>query len=330
MTLLRFIKLTRPVNLLIIAATIVTIFFLVILPHLRYAGIPDSAGILRIDLFLLLASTVMIAAGGYIINDYFDLKTDRINKPEKIIIGKYIKRRVAMLVHIFLNTIAVGIGAYLSIKYKTVWPVAIHAFSTTFLWIYSLVLKRTFLTGNLLIAFLAFLTPMLTVFTVTEALTFEGSIQPCIANPFLSIFHCDIESWKEWLIFIVSIFAFFAFITNLIREIIKDMADVEGDRQIGCKTVPIVWGIAKTKSLVILLLILTATLVTIGAVTYLKETAALIYCLAGVTMPLLLTAFSTWTANNRKGFLQAGNFLKIAMMLGIGITWFIAQRIQHL
>ena len=271
---------------------------------------------------------MMIAAGGYIINDYFDLKTDRINKPEKIIIGKYIKRRLAMLVHIVLNTLAVGIGAYLSLKYESIWPVSIHAFSTTFLWIYSLVLKRTFLTGNLLIALLAFLTPILTVFTATDALDYQNTIQPCITNPLMNqTSFCNVAQLKDWLIFLVGIFAFFAFITNLIREIIKDMADVEGDKHIGCKTIPIVWGIAKTKTLVIVLLFGTSMLVTLGASVYVDDDMATIYCIAGIVIPLVLAAFSTWTAKNRKGFLQAGNFLKIAMMLGIGITWFIAQKL---
>jgi 4-hydroxybenzoate polyprenyltransferase len=328
MVLLLFIKLSRPVNLLIIAATMAAMYFLVLLPHYHYVGIADKDLLPLYDFLLLCLSTLMIAAGGYIINDYFDLKTDRINKPEKILIGKYIKRRVAMLVHIVLNTLAVFIGAWLSFKYKTIWPVAVHLFSTTMLWIYSLALKRKFLSGNVLIALLAFLTPMLVAVTSNDAINHAVSLKTCVNIPFAQNSICNVQELKNWMLILVGVFAFFAFLTNFIREIIKDMADLEGDKSIGCKTIPIVWGINRTKALVIPLLIISIILVSLGTIKYLPEPEALIYAIAGICIPLLLTTISLIKAKQRKDFLQTGNYLKIAMMLGIGVTWFIAQKLS--
>ena len=207
-------RLTRFPNLLIIALTqYMTAVFLT----------GDSLSILAKltdpDLFLLTSSTLMLAASGYIINDYYDVKIDYINKPQRVIVGKVLKRRVAMIWQMGLNVAGIFIGFILS-----PWIGLVHCFSAFMLWFYSNQLKRLPFIGNLIIAILTGLA------VVVVAILFRE---------------------KNWLIIT---YAYFAFGITLVREIIKDMEDLKGDENFGCKTLPIVWGIRKTKQFLFLLL----------------------------------------------------------------------------
>jgi 4-hydroxybenzoate polyprenyltransferase len=329
MKIIWFIRLVRPVNLLIIAATMIAIRYLLIVPLLSSASPALSAAVEPVDFALLVLSTMLIGAGGYIINDYFDLRTDRINKPEKVIIGKYIKRRTAMAVHVVFNTLAFGIGIYLSIRYHSIWPALIHGLSTSLLWFYSLMLKRKYLSGNILIAFLAWLTPMLVILLEWDAHALSGTS----AVPFSS---CTTFLTKNWvvctngealnaLLLLVEVFAFFAFVTNLAREIIKDIADVEGDKAIGCTTLPIRSGINPSRWIVAGLLVLTMALIAAGAGFAFREAAPWIYVGCGVMVPLVLCLITLFRNTDRRTMLMAGNFLKIAMLSGLGTAFFIHQ-----
>lgn len=331
MKALWFIRLLRPLNLTIIALTMMCMQLLVIQPHLIVMGAAGNVRLEWFDFALLVFSTLMIAGGGYIINDYFDLRTDRINKPERVIIGKYVKRRVSMMMHVFFNTSAVLVGVYLSWKYQTIWPVIIHILSTTLLWFYSLMLKRKFFSGNVLIAFLAWLTPMLVVLTEMDAQAIQGNheLAPCISVPFAENYlFCSAEAYRDWISLVVLVFASFAFATNLIREIIKDMADVIGDEQIGCKTIPIVIGMMNTKFVVNILLAVTIGAISLVGYTYLREMQSLIYLATGVIVPLILCAITVRRATKRSDYLMAGNFLKIAMLTGLGTAFFIFTQLQ--
>lgn len=164
------------------------------------------------DLFLLSLSTVMIASAGYIINDYYDIKIDLINKPQRVIIGRYVKRRVAMGAHQVLNLVGVAIGLYLSKK-----VFIINLFAVFCLWLYSNQLKRMPFWGNLMIA-------MLSGLSLVVLAVYYGQHQQT-----------------------VYIYATFAFSISIIREIIKDLEDMRGDASFGCQTLPIRWGVARTK-----------------------------------------------------------------------------------
>ncbi|MEQ8414671.1 MAG: geranylgeranylglycerol-phosphate geranylgeranyltransferase [Imperialibacter sp.] len=208
-------RLTRFPNLLIIALTqYMTALFLTTSTHGLWAIFTHSG------LFWLTSSTLMLAAAGYIINDYYDVKIDYINKPERVIVGRILKRRIAMIWQLGLNLAGILIGFFLS-----PWIGLIHCFSAFTLWLYSNQLKRLPFVGNFSIA-------LLTGVSVLVVAVLFGE--------------------KNWLIFT---YAYFAFGITLVREIIKDMEDLKGDETFGCKTLPIVWGIRKTKQFVLLLLI---------------------------------------------------------------------------
>lgn len=165
-----------------------------------------------IGFFLMVLSTLMIAAGGYIINDYYDQKIDMINRPKKVVVGTIFRRRLAMLSHLLLTLGAITIGFYLDIKVGVV-----HILSAFGLWYYSNYLRRLTLLGNLVIAFLTSLT-LLIVAVYLER--------------------------NEPILYIYSIFAM-AII--LIREVIKDIEDVKGESAVGCQSIPVIWGIRGAK-----------------------------------------------------------------------------------
>jgi 4-hydroxybenzoate polyprenyltransferase len=185
----------------------------------------------------------LIAAAGNIINDYFDVKADRINKPNKVIIGKYIKPRWAIVSHWILNFVAFSIACYLTWAYETFWYVFIHLLSINILWFYSMYFKRKFLIGNLFIAALTGLVPLLC------GIHFLGLTTSFQSANFMS----DFKEGANWIsqlnlkIFFIVALAFFASCLNLVREIVKDMEDVEGDLLLKAKTIPIVLGTNKAR-----------------------------------------------------------------------------------
>lgn len=255
---MHFIRLIRPVNLVVIILTMygIRVFFIPYLSEdvLLKRSHPNEV----LDYFLLVFSTVLIAAAGNIINDYFDVKADRINKPEKLIIGKYIKPRWAIVSHWILNFVAFSIACYLTWEYETFWYVFIHLLSINVLWFYSMYFKRRFLIGNLFIAALTGLVPLLC------GIHFLGLTTPFQSANFMS----DFKEGANWIsqlnlkIFFIVALDFFASCLNLVREIVKDMEDVEGDLLLKAKTIPIVLGINKARwiSLISLMAIIAASL----------------------------------------------------------------------
>ena len=211
---LALLKLVRFPNLLIIILTQYFTRIFLIGPKQQWTD-----HIADIDLFLLSLSTILIASAGYIINDYYDIKIDTINRPKRIVVGRILKRRTAMGLHIVLNALGILIGVFLSFKI-----VVVNIFAGFLLWFYSNYLKRLPFIGNFIVAFLTVL-----VIGVIAVYFRENSA-------------------------LIYAFAVFAFIISLIREIIKDLADMKGDLAFGCKTLPIIWGIRRTKYLLYVLI----------------------------------------------------------------------------
>jgi 4-hydroxybenzoate polyprenyltransferase len=304
-----FLRLIRPINLLVIALTMysVRIYFL---PYLENQTKYENEAL---DYFILVFSTILIAAGGNIINDYFDVKADKVNKPEKVIIGKLIKPRWAIVTHWLFNSLAFSMACYLSWKHETFWYVFIHLFSINALWFYSMQFKRKFFIGNLLIASLTGLVPIL-----------SGIYFLDITHPYSNtLFQTAPESWLTGMnlkIFFVLFFALFATGLNLVREIIKDMEDVEGDKILRAKTIPIVWGIQKTKwlafSLLIVLFILPIPFIMeawqIYHIDFLIAFSPAILIVSGWLFALILLL----KASERKHFKVINGLIKIIMIIG--------------
>lgn len=232
------------------------------------------------DLFLLSASTVLIAAAGYIINDYFDIKIDYINRPEKVVVGKRIKRRIALTTHLVFSFFGILMGAYISVYVGIV-----NFLAVIILWIYSSHLKCVPFIGNMLIAFL----------------TGAGLMVVSILYP---------EN-----VLLVLIYAIFAFFINLIREIIKDMEDWKGDQAFGCKTLPLIWGIRKTVRFTFLLLAI-FTIVIIWLTLKLDNYFLKIYFVF-LAVPAIIFVQRLYRADSKRDFYLLSGFSKLIMLSGI-------------
>lgn len=274
------LRLTRFGNLLIIGfAQTATAFFLV-----------GSHTWQTFSLWLLSSSTIIIAAAGYIINDYYDIKIDYINKPERVVIGKIIPRRFAILFHTLFSVGGIAIGFYLS------WQIGvIHFFSAFMLWLYSNSLKRLPLIGNVVIAFLT----ALSVFII--AVFYKTNIN------------------------LILIYALFAFFISLVREVVKDMEDLKGDITFGCKTLPILWGIRKTKYFLYSVLVVFVLLVLIldSYFTILPS----VYFMSFLFLPLAWFALRLHRADTVKDFRWLSNLSKIIMLLGIISMLFLPAQV---
>lgn len=237
------------------------------------------------SLWLLSLSTVCIAAAGYIINDYFDVKIDLINKPKRVIIGRYLKRRVAMGVHQILNVIGCLIGLYLS-----KWIFLLDVLAVSLLWFYSAQFKRQPLVGNVIVSLLTALS------LVVLAVYYRQ--------------HTDM----------LLIYAFFSFGISLIREIIKDMQDIRGDARFGCRTLPIVWGLRRTKYLIYVLIgvfILSLFLIASSLHNFRLNCIFLL-----LLVPITWLIYRLALADTRRDFGYLSNLCKLIMLLGVGsIIW---------
>lgn len=310
-----FIKLCRPLNLLIIGVTMYFMHFFVIgklIAALESENETVNFVVNPYDFFLLVFSTILIAGAGYIINDYFDIRIDRINKPEKVIVGKYIKKRVAMLTHTGMNIVAVGIGVYLSLKYDSWLPVIFHFITTTLLWWYSVQLKRKFLSGNIVIAVLAGMVPLLVGLFEIPPIYEEFFLIKSHSKIDINLFH-----YAQQMIFG---YVILAAATTLIREILKDMADIKGDESQNCKTVPIVIGISKTKYVVNVLLLGTIFTILGLQIMFFPDTKHAFYIISFVCLPLLISAIITHKGKERIHFIRASDFIKISMFAAILFT----------
>jgi 4-hydroxybenzoate polyprenyltransferase len=269
------------------------------------------------DKFLLLIlATLLIAAAGNVINDYFDQRTDRINKPRDIIVGVHVKRRVAMAVHQGFNLLGLVIAVYIAWSVD-IWKLSIvHFFAAGTLWFYSLQFKRELIIGNALVAMLAALVPILVGIYEIPLLIREYGAE--VAQHFkLQFPDEDPAGYFKYMFYFIFGYAGFAFALNFAREIQKDMADVKGDMRIGARTIPLVYGIKNAKRITAALIVLT-----IGGLVALQQLVvadpySLIYLLGAVTVPLLLSLYFNHYAVRRPDFVKAGNSLKLAMLGGL-------------
>lgn len=306
---MHLLRLLRPVNLAIIGITMYgTGWFL------EYYT--DTIGkVWSIDFLLLVISTMMIAGAGNIINDYFDLKADRVNKPEKLIIGRHVKRRVAIISHWILNFVAFGIAVFLSWKFHTFWYVFAHFMAINFLWFYSTNLKRSFLLGNIVVAGLTALVPILVGFYFYHLITTER----LVSGEHYQMIHELIGR----LVWIIAGLALFAFILNLAREITKDIEDVEGDKLLKAKTIPIVLGKQTAKYIVALtigigVILLSGVLIQFASIVF----SHLILALVSLVL-MTLAIIVLFAVNTESGTRITNNLLKLAMIAGLMIPVYI-------
>lgn len=304
------LKLVRFPNLLIIAATQYAMRYLVMAPLLPSKTFTLQFGNLQFSLLVL--STIFIAAAGYIINDYFDTQADMINKPARVVVGVKIGRRVAMNLHAMLNIIGIGLGIYLSFYIKLPILSIVFLLATGLLWFYSTNYKRQFLIGNLSVALLTGLVPLMVILFEIPLLNREYG-QVMLRN----------EASFNYIIAWVGGFSFFAFLTTLIREVIKDTEDFEGDMAYGMKTLPIILGTLWTKIVVVVLIAFTLFTLLFLLFKYIffsvepADYISLVYFIVLLALPLTALALQMMLARDKKDFHRASTLIKLIMLSGI-------------
>ncbi len=311
-----FFRLIRWPNLLIIILTQCLMRYALLAPLLQHMpgewqGTPVVVPGLHLAMsdfhfFLLVFATVMLTAAGYVINDYFDTRTDRINRPERMVVERTITRRQALVIHVVLNLLGVGAGVYLSYAVGFPFLAVIFVLVAGLLWFYSTTYKRQFLIGNLLVAFLTALVP----FTVT---LFEIPLLNRQFSTQMIVYHA---TWRPLVLWSAGV-SLFAFLLTLIREIIKDMEDYEGDLSFGRRSMPVVAGLDATRYTVVGLVLVTVGLLVWVVLSQLRDLLTMIYAGVFLILPLLWLAWRIWRARSPEEYHRCSNLTKGIMLAGL-------------
>ncbi|MFV8326523.1 geranylgeranylglycerol-phosphate geranylgeranyltransferase [Flavobacterium sp. ZS1P14] len=250
---------------------------------------------------LLVLSTVLLAAGGYVINNIFDQNTDNDNKPKDVIVGKVISEAKAYNIYVALNCIGVGIGFYLSNVIQKPGFASIFILIAATLYLYATSLKQMVLVGNVIVALLlSFSVVIIGIFDLYPA-TYEGN-----------------QTQMAVIFSILLDYAVFAFFVNFIREIVKDLEDVNGDYNHGINTLPVAIGVNRTTKIVFALSFIPLVAILFYTYNYLfLLTYTTAYLLTFVTGPLLYFTIKIWNAKTRNDFHKLSLLLKWILLFGI-------------
>ncbi len=295
----QYFKLLRPKNLFIIGLTQLLLFYKLIYQPFLENDITPMLSFFQMVLISLV--TMLVAGAGYVVNDVIDYKIDAINKPDKLIVG----RSVTILQGWNFYYATVIIGALLAIylayekdEFQRLWmyPLAVYA-----MYAYAKYLKCSVLWGNLLVS------------------VFCGGVT-------MILLYIEKEGWgqlavveKNYILFSFVGYSGFAFISNFIREITKDIEDFEGDNNTGCGTMPVVWGIAKSKvvlSIFYVLLFLSFSYWLLGELPP-PNRIAYFYVIFLLFVPSIYLFYLNWKAEQTADYKKLSTYCKLLMLSGI-------------
>ncbi len=266
-------------------------------------------------LTLLMLATVLITAGGYVINDYFDVKIDQINRPDRLIVTRSVTKPEAMRLFQVLTAAGIVCGIVASVCLRSWVTAVIFVFVPGLLWFYSASYKRQFLIGNLIVALAAALCPILiAIANVAWLKHLYGDVNGIDVLSLTTLPH-DLYMW-------IGGFAAFAFWGTFIREIIKDMQDVTGDRELECHSLPVVLGEPATKGIVTALLLAMA-----GAIVWLAwwvipfpngwNSLHARYVVLGLLVPIACELWLLWSARIPSDYHTAQSVMKFVLLMGV-------------
>lgn len=307
--IIAFFRLIRWPNLVFIVLTQVLFEYCIYLPISQTTDLAPNE---QHRFQLLILASVCIAAAGYIINDYFDLNIDQINRPGKVVVNTVISRRWVILLHMILSLLGM-VFTFMALSFRTYWYLILaNALSILLLWIYSSSLKKRLLIGNILIS-------VLTAWVI--GIIYFSKLQ---SNPFLvqvgNIRHARFLR-------ITLLYAGFAFVISLVREVLKDMEDMEGDRKFQCRTMPIVWGVNASKVFVaVWLTVLIATLILLQL--YVLQYAWWLnvgYCILFIIIPLIWVFRKLYAARSAVDYHRLSSAVKMVMFTGILSMFFFLK-----
>lgn len=293
--------LIRLPNLVIVAVTLLAVRYLVIIPELQALGM--TPGISATEFMLVVANSMIIAAGGYILNDVYDIEIDRINRPERQVIGKLLSRNEGVQVTTILLLLALIIGILASFMMASALPSMVFPVAILVVWWYAARLKKTLIWGNLAVA-------CMTSATIGMIWLFELDAAGLLQN---SQIH---TSFLNSIILAVMIFAGGL---NFVREIVKDIEDIRGDTEVNCHSLPVVAGI-KSSIKVINVLTILMLLVLIACLLWLwnKELQYVsVWLIVMVVTPLLVFLRLVNHAENKQEYHRSSSLLRWIMVFGL-------------
>lgn len=297
--IMNYLRLIRYKNLLIIIATMFIVRYALIREFMPFQ-------LSMIGFCLLVMATVCISAAGYIINDYFDVNADMMNKPDSVIIGKYINRRNAMILHWVLNIVGCACGAVVSFGIGRETYSLIFVFIAGILWFYSTTFSKEPILGNVIVAVLVAMVPLIEV--LYELLPILVMPIPAIAQ--LGIHFDEIMLWSFG-------YSIFAFLLTLLREMVKDIEDVEGDRTYGRNTLPIAFGLKTARHMSIGVGIVILIAFVFAQICKLHDLYSLLFINIGITIPFLYSLVILFKAQNSQDYAKVSFCLKLIMMMGL-------------
>ncbi|MBT8196604.1 MAG: UbiA family prenyltransferase [Bacteroidia bacterium] len=247
------------------------------------------------QLIVLVLSTLLIAAGGYIINDIKDIKVDIINKPDKVIINNEVSRAQGLKFYVSLTALGILLGIYLAYSIDIIAMGAIHFLSAGLLFFYSTSYKKIFLLGTFIIS-------IITALSILIVLLFD-----------MNAMHNTV------VVKFVFVFALFSFLVSLVREIIKDIEDIEGDRFQKAATLPLITSINTSKNVTAVLIgiIITFLLVFCRYLYYIVDYVSLAYVCIAIVLPLFILLYLVVNSFDKEHFSRASALAKLIMVLGI-------------
>jgi 4-hydroxybenzoate polyprenyltransferase len=292
-----FVQLIRWKNLLFIILTQVIFLYCIYLPFFNDAQIKTNLSVNYFFVLILIA--VCIAAAGNIINDYFDYKIDVINKPNKVIVHNVIAKKWVLCWYIFLSVIGIVLSYVIDVNTHVNNLVWANSIAVLLLFLYAVFFKKQFLVGNLLIS-------ILTAWVI------------------LVISFCEIANYQTSLMHFFNIsflYAGFALLISLIREVVKDMEDIQGDKMYNCKTMPIVLGIKATKTFVIFLSLLLVAIIVFTLIYFYQLNwtywIGLFYTIIFILLPLCWFIIQLPKVHTPTAFHKLSSLIKLVMLTGI-------------
>ncbi|WP_276379957.1 geranylgeranylglycerol-phosphate geranylgeranyltransferase [Flavobacterium sp. H4147] len=294
---MKYLKLIRYKNLLMLA------FMQVLFRYVFLAQQDVPLALAEWQYGLLVLSTVLIAAAGYVVNNIFDIPSDTINKPNDVVVGRGISETRAYNIYIGLNITGVALGFYLSNVIMRPMFASLFIFIASLLYFYATNLKQIMIIGNVVVALLLAASVLIIgVFDLFPATTSENQAQMA------SLFSILLD------------YALFAFIINFIREIVKDIEDVDGDYNQGMNTLPIAIGKSRAAKIALATAIMAFILLLLYTTKYFFENNLLIvtfYSFAFVLAPLLYFIVKIFGAKTQKDFHHLSTILKLILFFGI-------------
>ncbi|MFM7711008.1 MAG: geranylgeranylglycerol-phosphate geranylgeranyltransferase [Ferruginibacter sp.] len=295
-----FFQIIRWQNLVFIALTQFVYFFALI----GERSMPELVTVSSLWMGCLIVASVCIAAGGYAINDYFDVWIDHVNKPDRVVVDNVIRRRTVMLLHLLLST--TGLSLSFLVSYQTgIWSIGLGNLAVVFLlWLYSTTFKKQLLIGNLIISFMTAWVLIVGYLLVGGRFIYSGDLWSAETAGLL----------KKTMLY-----AGFAFSTTLIREVVKDLEDVAGDSKFGCKTMPIVWGFPVSKMFVAIWIFISAAMLLMLQLLAWNDgwRWSVFYSVVFLITPMLFLLVDVKKANTPSDFARLSLRMKWIMLAGI-------------